>query len=66
MRFKKVFSNLELEEQGHGIIMRVTRLLLLGPFYTIQTSTFLHTTVPRLAHPDIPIKEKSSPFFYLF
>ena len=34
---KKVFSNLELEGQGHGIIMWVTRLLLLGPFYTIQT-----------------------------
>ena len=34
---KKVFSNLELEGQGHGIIMGVTRLLLLGPFYTIQT-----------------------------
>ena len=38
MRFKKVFSNLELEGQGHGIIMEVTRLLLLGPFYTIQTN----------------------------
>ena len=34
---KKGFSNLELEEQGWGIIMGVTRLLLLGPFYTIQT-----------------------------
>ena len=34
---KKVLSNLELEGQGRGIIMRVTRLLLLGPFYTIQT-----------------------------
>ena len=38
MRFKKVFSNLELEGQGCGIIMGVTRLLLLGPFYTIQTN----------------------------
>ena len=38
MRFKKVFSNLELEEQGRGIIMGVTRLLLLQPFYTIQTN----------------------------
>ena len=37
MRFKKVFSNLELEGQGRGIIMGVTRLLLLGPFYYIQT-----------------------------
>ena len=36
-RLKKVFSNLELERQGHGIIMGVTCILLLGPFYTIQT-----------------------------
>ena len=36
---KKGFGNLELEGQGHGIIMRVTRLLLPGPFYTIQTKT---------------------------
>ena len=34
---KKVFSNLELEGQGFGIIMGVTRLLLLRTFYTIQT-----------------------------
>ena len=33
---KKVFSNLEPEEQGRGIIKGVTRLLLLGPFYTIK------------------------------
>ena len=33
-----VFSNLELKRQGHGIIMAVTRLLLLGPFYSIQTN----------------------------
>jgi hypothetical protein len=32
MRFKKVFSNLEPEGQGRGIIMGVTRLLILGPF----------------------------------
>ena len=37
MRFKKLFSNLEPEGQGQGIIMEVTRLLLLGLFYTIQT-----------------------------
>ena len=37
MRFKKGFSNLKLEGQGWGIIMGVTRLLLLGQFYTIQT-----------------------------
>ena len=34
---KKVFSNLELKEEGRGIIIRVTRLLLLGQFYTVQT-----------------------------
>ena len=38
MRFKKVFINLELYGQGRGIIMGVTRLLLLGPFYYIQTN----------------------------
>ena len=37
MRFKKAFSNVELEGQGRGIIMGITRLLLLGPFYTIQS-----------------------------
>ena len=34
---KKLFSKLEPEEQGWGIIRGVTRLLLLGLFYTIQT-----------------------------
>ena len=37
--WNKVFINLEPEGQGHGIVMGVTRLLLLGPFYTIQTQT---------------------------
>ena len=37
MRFKKVFSNLELEGQGRGITMGVTLPLLLGPFYYIAT-----------------------------
>ena len=32
---KKVLGNLEAEGQGRGIIMGVTRLLLLGPFYYI-------------------------------
>ena len=36
--FKKVFSNLEPEGQRCDIIIGVTRLLLLGPFYTIQTN----------------------------
>ena len=36
--FKKVFSNLETEGQGRDIIMGVTRLLFLGPFYSIQTN----------------------------
>ena len=30
---EKVLSYLELEGQGRGIIMEVTRSLLLGPFY---------------------------------
>ena len=41
---KKVFSNLEPEGRGRGIIMGVTCLLLLRSFYTIQTQkaqTFL-------------------------
>ena len=36
MRFKNVLSDLELEGQGHGIIMEVTRPLLLGPFYLVK------------------------------
>ena len=46
---KKVFSNLEPEGGGRGIIMGVTRLRLLGPFYTIQTQkaqTFLGGVYP--------------------
>ena len=38
LNLEKVFSNLEPEGKGGGIIMGVTRLLLLGPFYYIQTS----------------------------
>ena len=34
---KELLSNLELEGQGRGIIMGVTRLLLLELFYTIQS-----------------------------
>ena len=33
----KVFSSLELEGKGGGIIMGVTRLFLPWPFYTILT-----------------------------
>ena len=50
MRFEKVFSNLEPEGRGRGIIMGVTGLLLLGPFYTIQIQThqtFLGGSVSR-------------------
>ena len=36
---QKGFSNLEPEGQGHGIVIGVTLLLLLEPFYTIQTQT---------------------------
>ena len=39
---KKGFSNLELEGHGWGIIMGVTRLLLLGTFYNIQTKRDQH------------------------
>ena len=42
MILEKGFSNLELEGQGRGIIIRVTHLLLLGPFYTIQTKKDKH------------------------
>ena len=37
---KKLFSNLEPEGQGRGIIMGMTCLILLGLFYTIQTKHF--------------------------
>ena len=37
LNLEKVFSNLEPEGQGDGIVMGVTRPLLLGPFYYIQT-----------------------------
>ena len=39
---------MEQEGQGHDIIMGVTRLLLLGSFYTIQTipwANILHPSV---------------------
>ena len=36
-----VFSNLDLKGQGRGIIIGVTRLLLLGPFYTIQIKFYM-------------------------
>ena len=40
IRFKKVLSYLEQEGQGCGIIMGVTRLLLLGLFYYIGIITY--------------------------
>ena len=39
---KKDFSNLEPEGHGRGIIMGVTCLLLLRPFYYILTDHFLY------------------------
>ena len=39
---------MELEGQGRGIIVRVSHLLLLGPFYTIQIipwANILHPSV---------------------
>ena len=41
LNLKKGFSNLEPEGQGPGIIMGVTRLLLLGPFYTMQMQFYV-------------------------
>ena len=38
---KKVFSNLNTEGQRGAIIMKVTRLLLLGLFYTIQMQIYV-------------------------
>ena len=38
---KNDLSNLEPEGQGYGIIMGVTRLLLLGLFYTIQMQFYV-------------------------
>ena len=38
---KNVLSNLEEEGKGRGIIMEVTGLLLLGPFYTIQIKFYV-------------------------
>ena len=74
--FKKVFSNLEPEGQGRGIIMGVTRLLLLGPFYTIQINfmyffahdcrkaeLYLHFNQDCVAgpHPSIPFAKSYIP-----
>ena len=53
---KKVSSNLEPEGQGRGIIMGVTCLLLLGPFYTIQTKT--DQTFWRGVYDRRPVKHK--------
>ena len=50
MRFKKVISYLELEGQGRGIIMEVTRPLPLGPFYLVKwpiNPNILATGVPK-------------------
>jgi hypothetical protein len=41
LNLKKGFSNLEPEGQGRRIIMVVTRLLLLGLFYTIQMQIYV-------------------------
>ena len=41
---KKVLSNLEVEEQGRGIIMGVTHLLLLGPFMYWNQQTADYST----------------------
>ena len=41
LNLEKVFSNLEPEGQGRGIIIGVTRLLLQGPFYTIEMQFYI-------------------------
>ena len=38
LKFQGFNFDLKLEGQGRGIIMGVTRLFLLGPFYSIQTN----------------------------
>ena len=40
---KKVLSYLELQGQGRGIIMEVTRPLLVGPFYILLGKMAYHT-----------------------
>ena len=48
---KKLLSYLELEGQGCGIIMKVTRPLLLGPFYLVKwlvNPNILAASVPAL------------------
>ena len=66
--WKKVVSNLELEGQGRGIIMGVTCLLLLGPFYTIRTKgdqTFwrgVYLLQIKLTHPVGPLRLSTHPF----
>ena len=62
LNLKKGFSNLEPEGGGRGIIMGVTRLLLLEPFYTIQTQkaqTFLGGVY---AHSFLKIFERRATF----
>ena len=42
---QKVFINLEPEGQGVGIVMRVTQLQLVGPFYYIHTHYTLSVAI---------------------
>ena len=54
MRFKNNLSYLELEGQGRGIIMEVTRPLLLRLFYFINRppwANILSPSVPTLKNP---------------
>ena len=49
--FRKVLSYLELEGQGRGIIMRVTRPLVLGPIFYV----FSYVT-PNISAASVTIK----------
>ena len=69
MRFKKVLSYLELEGQGHGIIMEVTRPLLLGPFYLVNWVKWpvglSHQANPPAVYDIIQIKAKHCSFSFM-
>ena len=67
LNLNKGFSNLEPAGQGRGIIMGVTRLLLLGPFYTIQMQFYLLFAVYCIQYMKIRIifQEESKPIIHL-
>ena len=60
---KTVFSNLESEGQRCGIIKVVTRLLLLGLFYTIQTNFMYYFAQTVVFMPKIKFKSGTNSTF---